>query len=82
MGGGYSGRQPVVFVRKNGGRFKTFGFLWCHQGVGDDDDDVAGLALSGSGAIEADDTGIAFAPDGISLQPLAVVVVDDLHSYS
>ena len=59
------------------GRCKLASLFGSHQGIGHDDDDVAGLYLAGGGSVEAYDARTPFALDDVGLESFAVVVVDD-----
>jgi hypothetical protein len=49
--------------------------------IGNYDDDIAHLHLARRGAIEADLARTTLTDDGVSLEPLAVIDVDDLHLF-
>jgi len=71
--------QSVVLIRKNRRTPKIFSLFRSHVSIGNDDDNITHLHTPRSRAIEANDPTAPLAADGVGLETLAVVVVDDLH---
>ena len=68
----------IVLREHNGGR-EMFCFLKVHQGISNYYHGVANLAFPCRRPVEADAATAAFAFYDVRLEPLAVVVVDNLH---
>lgn len=71
--------QPIMLIRKNRRSSKVFSLLWRHIRIRNNDDNVSHLHTPRCRAIQANDAASALAPDGVSLETLAIVVVHDLH---
>ena len=63
-------------------RLVRFRFLFVHQRIGNDDDRIAHLSLTGSCPVQADDAAAALAGNGIRLQPFPIVVIHNLHLFA
>src|SRR5699024_12038284 len=77
-GVGAPGQGPVVGVHEHHARLVGARLGVLHDGVGDDDHQVARVHQVGGGAVDADDARPALAGDGVGGQPGAVVDVDDV----
>ncbi len=67
-----------MFVYVDGDGVEVAGFLGGHLGVADGDDEVAGLAEAGAGAVEADDSTAAGPFDDVGRESVAVGDVEDV----
>lgn len=57
-------------------------FLEVHQGIGNDNDGIPHHHLPGCGAVQTNATTAPFAFNNIGLEPLSVIIIDDLHLLS
>lgn len=71
--------KSIVGIRENDGWFMGFGFVGCHHGIRNDDDNITNLCPAGSGSVQANNARTALTLNHIRNEPFAVVVVNNMH---
>ena len=69
----------IIIVNEKYGWLMRGSFLWSHIGVSHDDDLIANADALGCCAIETDDARTLFSCDGIGLETVAVIDINNLH---
>lgn len=69
-------------VGEDDGRLEMLGFLKIHCGIGHDDDGVARLHLACSSTVSANDSRTAATSDDVSVKAFAIIVIDDIHTFT